>query len=192
MPTPRFNDDPAGDGGHWSTKDITVAALVASFGFRWRGRAPIMHIVHANRLVSAIDRNTGKIEDAHAVGYFFDYQTTDSIHGRITCSTIEACYRKREIDLLIEAGEHVSGSRIEKLNRLLKNSGATEQLAREVCRMADAMENILLIAAGVHELATDPMIQVAKSLRKGKLDILRPMETEPVAQRFLERIARNA
>lgn len=189
MPELLFNDDPHGYGGHWSTKDITVAAIVASFGFRWRGKAPIMHLVHANRLVSLIDKGTGRIEDTQTVGYFFDYATDHPTHGTITCGMIDVCYAKREMDSKLAAGGYITPDKIKALNALLSQHPASATLAREVCQMADAMENLLLIATGVLELANDPLIQVTKALRKGRLDLLRPMETEPLAQRLMERFA---
>ena len=191
MPKPKFNDDPQGYGGHWSTKDITVAALCASMGIRFRGKSPIMHIVHANRLITAVDKNTGRIDNAQSIGYYFDFQTNHPVHGIVSCAAIDAAYDKRSLEVELQEKEWVNPNRIEVLNRSLKAHNVTDALYREVCQMADAMENILIIAAGVEELIADPLIQITRQLKKGKLDFLRPLETEPIAQRFMEKFNAN-
>ena len=192
MPKPKFNNHTSGYGGHWSTKDVTIASLVASFGIRWRGKAPIIHIVHANRLISSIDKSTGKIDHVKTLGYYFDYQTDHPVHGIITGTGIAAAYDKRAIETEREEGNFINPRRIDTLNRLMKSHSVTDALYREVCQMADAMENLMVITAGVSELIGDPLIQMSRKLRKGNLDILRPMETEPVAQRFMEKFNANS
>jgi hypothetical protein len=186
MPVPKFNDD-VGLGGHFSTTDATLAAVLGAMHFIWRGSAPIMFVVHSNRVARLVDRGTGEIEDTARIGFYFDAKAIHPTFGEISAHAVAAAFERRRILTLREKGEFVPPSRTQANDRAVLKHKVTAAFYEQVRAIVDGIDNLLLLSAAITELAQDPLIQVAKSLRKGRLDFLRPLEVEPVAQRAMER-----
>lgn len=185
MPYPNFTDDPRGNGGHHSTPDITVAAVLATLGFKWRGSLPLVHVVHANLLQRFVDKQTGRIENLNRLSYRFDYCHDHPTLGRINATQVEAAVARQRILSDRSAGRNVPQADVDRTNAHLRATGTTNELAHLVAYIADGMENILLLAEATEEVGLQPLIKTARALRRGRLDILEPLETEPIVGRKL-------
>lgn len=192
MPEPKFNNDPFGFGGHYTTQSAALASVLAGFGFAYRGHSPLQLVIDSHRVAAFVDKQIGEIRDCVRVAFHFDYLVNHELCGEVRASVVDSAWQLRELKRDENKGEFIAPSRRALHEKKLTRHPEHKLISALVNQSADAIENLCLLTVAVEELADDPLLRTTRKLRRGRLDFIRPLETEPVAQRTMERFnARN-
>lgn len=184
----------------FGTQDPVLAATLGNFGFSALHALPVLLVVSATAIIDKVDKNTGRIEDCAHLEFRFEAEILDPIFGQITAYDISAAHEIAKLASKEQVGD-ISGAERLTLSTL-RDKWKGKQIIYQgtnhagailwvVQKCYDQIPNFMVIASVTKELAQNPLIEYSKQLYKGVAYAVEPCETEPVAQRRVEKLFRK-
>lgn len=184
----------------FGTKDPVLAATLGNFGFLARHALPVMLVVSAAGVIDLVDRKSGRVEDCAHLEFRFEATVLHEVFGELRAYDISLAHEIAKLAQK-EQTKEISGSEALKLQQLRQkwqgirvgrdgvNHAGTLLWAVQLCY--DEVTNFFVVASVTKELSRNPMIEFSKSLHRGVAYAVEPLETEPVAQRRVEKLFRK-
>ncbi len=184
----------------FGTKDPILAATLGNFGFQAKHSLPVMLVVNAASVIGLVDRKTGRIQDCAHLEFRFEAEIRHEVMGAIRAHDVSLAHEIAKLAQK-EQTKEISGAESLKLSDLRKrwqgkriggngvNHAGT--LLWAVQLLYDQITNFLVVASVTKELAKNPMIEYSKQLYRGAAYAVEPAETEPLAQRRVEKLFRK-
>lgn len=192
------SEPPPADQSTFGTKDPILAATLGNFGFLARHSLGVLVVVTAASIIDFVDKNTGRIKDCAHIEFRFEAMVRDPVLGNLSAHTISLAHEIAKLAQKEETKE-ISGAEALQLQQLrsqwgrMANSLGTHAgtLLWAVQKLYDQITNFIVICTVTKELSKNPLIEYSKQVYRGIAYAVEPMESEPVAQRRVEKLFRK-
>jgi len=194
------SDPPPAEQSVFGTKDPILAATLGNFGFQARHSLPIMLVVSSQGVIDAVDKKTGRVEDCAHLEFRFEAEIMDPVLGVLRAQDVSAAHEIAKLAQKEQTRE-ISGAEGLRLKQM-RERWNSRPIGRDGQNMAgtllwavqkcyDQVTNFFVVCTVTKELARNPMIEYSKQVYRGVAYAVEPMETEPVAQRRVEKLFRK-
>lgn len=192
------SDPPPEGQSTFGTKDPVLAATLGNFGFLARHSLPVLLVVSSAGVIDLVDKKSGRVEDCVHLEFRFEASIRDPVFGILRAHDISLAH---EISKLAQKEEtkEISGAEKLALDSLrmkwtrvavgIGNHAGT--LLWAVQKFYDQVCNFLVICTVTKELSRNPLIEYSKQVHRGVAYAVEPAETEPQAQRRVEKLFRK-
>lgn len=183
----------------FGTRDVMLAATLATLGFEFRHKQPLMLTFNGNLVAKAlIDKNYGTVEELAECTFVFVLSTKHPLLGDIDCSQIECAHKLAGLLQEQDIQEQEVGyanqqlqARIERARTLCNRKQVSKSMLEFVKSLLDQISNFHQICEAVNKLANDPFIKFTKRMRKGLQHAINPLETESTTMKRAEKFMTN-